>query len=526
MRLGRLPRLRSLLLLLALILLVLPLTGLWFLRLYQSALIRQTQAELIAQASVVAGAYAVERNHLLAGGAEQEPPSSDQAPVANVPDLVTHGRSLDLSIDPVLPPPPDPQIGASTASELARKAGQSLMPVLADTKQVTLAALRIVDRSGVIVATTGDDLGRVLTGWSEVDRALAGKPVSVMRWRQTQVKPGGINRESPLRVFVALPIADGDRIVGAVVASRTPYSLVQTITGKWSDLLAVGLLLVGVGATLALILSRVVTRPIGRLVTEAERVASGASARPGALHNYGTREVAQLSVAVARMAETLDRRADYIRSFAANVLHEFKTPLAGAKGAAELLADHGATMSTERREHFLGVIQSSVDRLDLLVRRLVEFARADVMRPVADRPIPLKPVLEALAAEFRCKGIRVEIAAGKVAVRLAEEAIETIFANLLSNVQQHAGSGAAVVIAATEGPNGVVISVSDDGPGITEGNASRIFDPFFTTRRDRGGTGLGLAIVSSILASVGGTISLVGSGPGARFVIRLPSPAG
>ena len=242
-----------------------------------------------------------------------------------------------------------------------------------------------------------------------------------------------------------------------------------------------------------------------------------------ALRNSGTREVAELFAAITKMADTLDRRASYIRGFAANVSHEFKTPLTGAKGAIELLADHAATMSEPERAHFLGVVSGSVERLELLVRRLVDFARADMMRPLPAAPAPLAPMLERLAVDYGARGLAVAVRADGILVELAAEAMEIIFGNLLENALRYAGPGARVEIAAVRDANGVVIEVSDDGPGVSAGNAARVFEPFFTTGREGGGTGLGLPIVRTIIGSAGGTIDLVGSEPdGAAFRIWLP----
>jgi len=105
---------------------------------------------------------------------------------------------------------------------------------------------------------------------------------------------------------------------------------------------------------------------------------------------------------------------------------------------------------------------------------------------------------------------------------MAAENLDEVLANLLENARVHGGPGTAVRIEAL--PGGEVF-VSDDGPGISEANASRIFTPFFTTARDRGGSGLGLSIVRSLLEAHGGSIELEPGGPGARFRIRIPIAA-
>src|SRR5215467_6005252 len=102
-------RLRTLLLLINLLILILPLAGIWFLRLYESALIRQTESELVAQAAVIVGAFKSSRQPLIADGKAQ-PEAVADTPALEHPAIVPGDRmpELDLATDRVLPPPPDP----------------------------------------------------------------------------------------------------------------------------------------------------------------------------------------------------------------------------------------------------------------------------------------------------------------------------------------------------------------------------------------------------------------------------------
>jgi signal transduction histidine kinase len=230
-----------------------------------------------------------------------------------------------------------------------------------------------------------------------------------------------------------------------------------------------------------------------------------------------------LSTAVAQMAATLERRADYIRSFAAHVSHEFKTPLAGAKGAVELLGDHFDGMSETERRHFLAVSAGGIDRLELLVRRLLDLARADMMRPGGAAPTALAPILQRLGDRYGERGLRVIVRCDAACVALAADALDIALGALLDNVVVHAGPGTAVTLTATAEADKVVLTVSDNGPGIAPGDAKRIFEPFFTTAREAGGTGLGLAIARAIVTSAGGSVELLATGAGASFRLALPA---
>jgi signal transduction histidine kinase len=514
MRLTSRPRLRTLLLLINLLILALPLAGLEILRLYESALIRQTESELVAQAVVLSGAFRAERQRLAGADAPSAAPSLPPGP----------STGLDLADDPVLPPPPDPAPATAPSEPLARATGEALAPMLRETQAVTLAAIRVVDRAGVIVATTGDDLGKSIAGREEVDRALKGERVSVMRYRERPARfsPGHLRRGAALRVFVAMPVLASDEVLGAILLSRTPRDLAQAVWGKRYSLLALAALLLGAGIALALIATRFIARPLGAVVAQAQRVAAGEAGAVVPLAGPAVREAAELSAAVAQMAATLERRAGYIRSFAAHVSHEFKTPLAGAKGALELLGDHFATMSEAERQRFLGVIGASLVRLERLVRRLLDLARADMMRAGDGAPAELAPLLVRLAQRYGERGLRVVVRSDASEAGVSAEALEIVLAALLDNVLEHAGPGRTVTIDAASEGECIVLTVADDGPGIAPGDADRLFEPFFTTARETGGTGLGLAIARAILAGAGGGIEIVPADQGACFRLVLP----
>jgi signal transduction histidine kinase len=101
--------------------------------------------------------------------------------------------------------------------------------------------------------------------------------------------------------------------------------------------------------------------------------------------------------------------------------------------------------------------------------------------------------------------------------------LKQLVLNLLGNARQASPDGGEIVVSVhRDGPDAVV-TVADDGPGVDASVRERIFEPFFTTRRYTGGTGLGLSIGLGIAQAHGGSLALVGEGPGATFVLRLPA---
>ncbi len=512
------PSLRTLLLAVNVLVLALPVGGLWALRLYESALVRQTESELLGQAAFLSAAYrqALRRERHEAPAPEPTPAGERWRP---------RSATLDLAVDTVQPRPSVAPPSTTAVEPAARAAGSEVMGLMHDAQLVTLAAIRVVDPNGTVVATTGEELGATLVERDEVARALRGETVSLLRERISDEPPpplASASRGSQVRVFVAEPVVDSGAIVGAVLLSRSPRSIGQTLYGKRYLLLGGTVLLLGLVLVMALFTSRAVARPLAAVVEQTERAARGERGAVVALQRPITREVARLSEAVAAMARSLEERADYIRGFASHVSHEFKTPLTAIQGAVELLRTHDTTMPAEKRTRFLANVAADAERLERLVRRLLELARADVLQP-AGEDAHVEAIVAAVADRYRASGLAVDLrgSIGDRRAAITGEILESVLSSLLDNARQHGGANARATITLDTSASGATIRVADDGDGISPANSAKIFDPFFTTARDDGGTGLGLTIARSLLAAHGGTIDFVPSARGAAFVIVL-----
>ncbi|PWC91326.1 histidine kinase [Azospirillum sp. TSH100] len=524
---GRRPSIGTVLLVMTVAALVLPLSGLWILRLYESALIRQTESELIAQAGVVAAFYR-DAWRRAGGKAEDLGPPVDPAwtrPPGFDPPWTPRFASLDLAEDPILPPAPDP-VPAMASDPSAAIAGSTLGPILREAQRITLAGMRVTDRQGVVVASTGEEMGLSLARQDEVRRALAGEAASVLRertshdrisYRSGSDSPAVPDRSRSVRVFTAQPVLDDGRVVGVVVVSRTPRSIADTLYGKRWHLAGLAVLLLASVGVLARLGTVAIARPLRAVTGLAKRTADGERGVMVPLPRPVVREVAELSDALTRMARTLEERADYIRDFAAHVSHEFKTPLTTIRGTVELLRDHMDSMPPEERDRFLANMDAEAGRLSRLVRRLLELARADVMTVTEDAVTDAVPVAARLAERH---GADVSLPAS-LPVAMGRDSLESVLANLIENARHHAGADARVTVTLRAEGERAILRIADDGPGISPANADRVFVPFFTTARDRSGTGLGLTIARGLVEAHGGSIALLPSERGALFEVAL-----
>lgn len=500
------PRLLWVLVALNGLLLLLPVLGFSALRLYESALVRQTESELVAQGVVIAAAYRA----LL-----------DPAPPAPLEDLRWQPSlpQLDLARDVVLPPLPEPAAAARPADPQSLRAGQRLQGILRESQHHTLAALRVTDAQGVVIAATNDRLlGLSLAAHPEVRSALAGGFAAQLHAREPSEPAGwqSISRTTGLRVVVAVPIVSGSRVLGAVELLRTPANVWQVLWAKRLALLKAAVLLLAALALITALSLRLILRPLQELRRSAQAVASGQPFSPP--RQRGLAEFAELAASVGQMAETLQARAGYIRDFAAHVSHEFKTPLAGILASTELLREH-AGMSAEQHDRFLRLIESEAQRLNRLTQRLLELARAETTVPRGR--CEACALLQSLVLRYREKGYRLSLEGlpDCLEVRVPAEMLDACLATLLDNAYSHGGAQVAVRMLVAADAGGMSIAVEDDGPGISPGNAGRLFTPFFTTGREQGHTGLGLCIARALLRAHGGELLLVSARP-AGFVLR------
>jgi signal transduction histidine kinase len=504
-------RLRTILLATFLFVAALPGVGAVFLRVYENTLVRQTEAELIAQSMVLASAYK----------SFWEPDGN--IPVAKLPPKPER-PSIDLSAMDVLPPQPGAAALAGASDSRAVAVAIRLRPIASDTARNGFAAIRILDRNGRVILGR-DDVGMSYASLPEVRDALAGRTATVLRERdgyQARYWPEFLSRAAGIRVHLVRPVIVDRQVVGAVMLSRSPRGL---FVGIYQDrgriLLGIGLIF-GILVILAGLLSRGIARPIEALSEATQKVARGAVTIPDPPVTAAV-EIRALYENFGSMAERIERRSRYLRDFAAAVSHEFKTPIAGISGAIELLQDHAGTMSEEERRRFLANAAADAGRLSLLLERLLHLARADMAVAAEDAATPVDGPIRAIADAMRGDGFAVSIETEPGLPRAAAppELIEAVLQILVENSRQAGAS--EVRIGAGRHDDGLAIRVSDNGAGIPPSDSERIFEPFHTGRREQGGTGLGLSIARSLLASCGGAIATEPVEKGAAFNIVFPA---
>jgi len=500
--------------------LILPLAGLIFFRLFENELVRQTESELIAQSAVLAAAFSEQVEPLASEGLQLGALQAKSARPDPWQRFHPQLPTLDLARDNIKGPRPDAKSVGSKPGNKYRAIGRRLDPLVQETQKLTLAGFRILDPQGRIIVGRGD-VGLSLSHVPEVSTALKGKYSSVLRERiSDQPAPPvySVSRGTTVRVFTALPVVVDGRVAGVIYASRTPRNIVKYLYGERRNVFIATLAIALAALAIGFIFLRTITRPLGELVARTDAIKEGDRTAIRPLDHSGTKEIAQLSNSFFSMARGLFERSDFISNFAAHVSHELKSPLTSIQGAAELLRDSGASMKPSERKRFLNNIIGDTQRLTVLLQRLRELAKADAPHTIGSTS--LSQHIGEIRGAF--PSINVETHGDiDTPIAMSSENALIILSHLFDNAVRHDAKHITVTLNKDE--SGLVLFVGDDGEGISEHNRSKIFDSFFTTRRDQGGTGMGLGIVRTILHAHGGSIELVPSDRGTAFKIHIPA---
>lgn len=501
--------LRTLFITINLIVLFLPIVGIVSLRIFENVLHRQTEAKLIAEGAYIHAAYLQALDKILDDVSIQGPliRRVDHDTPQAYGEWRPYPPTLDLSRNNVLPVGPDGVPPKIAPHPVALKAGKMIQPIIEQAQLYNLSGVRVLDANGVVVASTGSQLGEDLSNRHEIREALSGRYCSVFRERQVvQPRPSlaSISRGSKVRVYVAIPMLEGEKLYGIVYLHRTGLTFFRDL---WESKYAWALIIIiAITMTISLLLSFIVTRPLKSMIVQAERIGAGESGVSLEVGGSAPSEAHQLSQALSAMVKKLEQRMEYVEEFTRNVSHEFKTPLTGIQGAIELLREGWEDMTDRERSRFHAIIEAEVKRMERLVKRLLELARIEMAAP-ADEQTDLGELLAHITHRYQEAGnnVTLEKNVESASATIAPDMAETMFVNLLDNAAIH-GKGAPITVIIGQGPK---VQVRDKGPGISPANLPRIFDRFFTAARESGGTGLGLAMVKAIAENQGASISVI-----------------
>jgi two-component system sensor histidine kinase KdpD len=217
----------------------------------------------------------------------------------------------------------------------------------------------------------------------------------------------------------------------------------------------------------------------------------------------------------------------------ASLSHDLRTPLATITGAVTTLRKFGDAMAPEQRADLLASIEEESARLTRFIANLLDMSRieAGALKPkqdLVDVGEVVRSAIERAGKAFPGQPVTTSLARDLPYVRCDANLLEQVLFNLLDNAQKYGGGGRAIVHARPEGAS-VLVSVTDEGPGIKPADLERVFEKFYRGGRAdgrRAGTGLGLSISRGLIEAMGGKIwaeSPAVKRRGARIVVSMPA---
>ncbi len=246
------------------------------------------------------------------------------------------------------------------------------------------------------------------------------------------------------------------------------------------------------------------------------------------LYRVLNRLIDRINIANERLTEMHQSELEHadrlstVGEMAASMAHEIKNPVAGVLGALQVF--HGEAGVAADRKEILAEMMNQLERVTHAVNDLLQYARPTSphfeeleLHPLIDKTVDL------LTKQFRSGGVAVKREFASRAMRLSadKKQLQQVFWNLLLNAIQAVGGSGSVTVRTAAQEDGIAISITDTGKGMTPEELRNIFKPFFTTKHK--GTGLGMTISRRIIEQHGGTISVTSeAGKGTTVLITLP----
>jgi two-component system sensor histidine kinase ChvG len=363
---------------------------------------------------------------------------------------------------------------------------------------------------------------------------------SVAAWPELRTTPAG-NVQSRVRFtedfthLISVGTRASDRGFQLLVTSN-PRDVRTLVRAERFSIAMFFFLVLGISVLLSLFLARTIVRPIQHLARAAVKVRMGRSPET-IVPRLPTRhdEIGMLARSLSDMSIALRQRIDATESFAADVAHEIKNPIASLRSALDGMDQIDDPVF---RSQLMTVAKDDVKRMDRLISDISDASRIDAQLAKANfEPIDLGDMIEQilLARESRKQDGDVTIAFARPRKGIAmiegeDMRLERVLNNLLDNAVSFSPAAGVVEISATRSDDDVIIRIADQGPGIANEERELIFRRFYSERpqgEDFGKhSGLGLAIARTIIEGHHGSISAddrEDGATGACFQICLPA---
>jgi signal transduction histidine kinase len=324
-------------------------------------------------------------------------------------------------------------------------------------------------------------------------------------------------------LYVAVPIASGGKILGAVRVTYPTATLDARVRRYWLVLAAIAAVVLAVALIVGVSFARWIRRPLRGIERAASQVSGGDLATRAAIPD-GPPELRALTSQFNEMVVKLESLVAAQRDFVADASHELRTPLTALRLRLENLESEIGTAGRPGLEAAL----TEIERLSELVESLLALARADA-GGVAPTSVDLVAIARERVETWRAvaeeHGVRLDLVETAVSpVRAGADRVAQVIDNLLANAVAASQRGGVVTVSVAAATGLVELRIRDTGPGLSDEEKTRAFDRFWRGASDRGGSGLGLAIVRRLVQADGAAIELTDArGGGLEVVVTFHS---
>lgn len=330
--------------------------------------------------------------------------------------------------------------------------------------------------------------------------------------------------------YCASALVEGNRTIGVLLYSSPIQEMMQRVFNLQDRMVLYFLIAACVAMIIALVFSRIISRPIISLTRSIQRMGRGDfSVR---VPVQGSGELRRLSETFNAMSEKLEMLDQSRNQFVSNASHELKTPLATMKILLESII-YQPEMDQEMRTEFLTDINKEIDRLNMVISDLLTLVSMDSKTMRLNRTtFSLAQLVSDTASRLRLmtdkRHQELKLQLNDRCEMYADSAkLTQVIYNLMENASKYTQEGGTIRVRLVRSGRDAILTVSDNGPGIPKEDQAHIFDRFYRVdkarSRDTGGTGLGLSIVHQMVLMHGGTVSVESEeGNGATFTVELP----
>ena len=318
-------------------------------------------------------------------------------------------------------------------------------------------------------------------------------------------------------------------VISHLVADREIERLRESAEESRMFLFALIVVAGAAALAFAIILARIIARPIAQLDDAIRRLGRAEFERP--IEVRGPRDLASLGERLDWLRRRLTELEGEKNRFLQHLSHDLKTPLTALREGTELLSDQIAGPLAPSQRQVVAILRENSIKLQGMIEDLLDYQRSLHSAATLDaEPIALEPLLRSSVQAHRlaaaAKGQRLVVEVAPATVWADSAKLRSIVDNLLGNAIKFTPSGGVITLLAQKRGGEVEIDVIDTGPGVPIEEREAIFDAFFRGRAGASGraegTGLGLAIARDFVKAHGGRIEVVAGSTGGHFRVLLP----